>query len=137
MSHFGLCLQSEGIAALHDLCDVLDNTKADPFPVLYQPYTAIVEDDNIGLPIKAGLPLPTWHYDWLSQPDVDTLLGYDGQQVYVRTEKHTGQIKSFATFLAYCVITSIGEPILTDGGIPFLPQRRGPIDIEYRAAVEQ
>lgn len=136
MSHFQLCKQSDGLAAITDIAVLFDNTQADPFPVTYQPWTDVPADDNLGRPIRAGLPLARWHYDWLSQPDVDVLLDLEGP-VYVRTEKRIGRIRAFAIFAADLVVTDIGEPLLSEGGTSFLPQRRGPIEIEYRNGVEQ
>lgn len=136
MSHFQLATSSAGIAGLTDLDVLLDNTGADPWPVSYQPYTEVVAADNLGHNIKAGLPVAHWHWDWLSQPDIDVLLGYEGN-VYVRTEKITGRIRAFAVFAGYMQEPQIGDAILPDGGIPFFPQRRGPVDVDFIALVEQ
>lgn len=130
MSHFQLCKKSDGVGALADLCDILYVTQADPWPVTYFPYSEISGQDNLGHNIKSGDPLGHWHWDWLSQPDVDALLGYEGE-VYVRTEKRRGTIRNFVTFDAYMQEPQIGEPILATNGKPFFPQARGPIDVDF------
>lgn len=130
MSHFQLCLKASGVAALTDIDVLLDNTKTDPFPALYQPYSEISGQDNLGHNIKSGDPVAHWHWEWLSQPDIDTLMGFEGN-VYVRTEKREGLIRKFAVFDAYMQEPQIGEPILPENGIPFYPQRRGPVDVDF------
>lgn len=136
MSHLRLCKKSDGVANLVDIDVLLDTAKADPHPVTYQPWTDVPGDDNLGAPIRAGYPLARWHWDWLPQPDVDILLGYEGS-VYVRTDKRTGTIREHATFEATLVISDIGEPIRFENGIPDVPQARGPVDVEFRMLVEQ
>ncbi len=135
-SHYQLCLKADGLAALASLDQILYVTQADPFPATYLPYTKIVEQDNLGHNIKAGLPTAHWHWEALSQPDIDALLAYEGE-VYVRTEKREGVIRKFAIFEAYMQEPVIGDPILPENGVPDYPQKRGPIDIDFIALVEQ
>lgn len=131
MSHYQLCLKSNGVGALADLCDILTQTQADPWPVLYLPYAELVGDDNLGRHIKAGPPTAHWHWDWLAQPDVDALLDYSDKDVYVRTEKRDGTIRDFQVFDAYMQEPTLGEPILPQNGVPALGQCRGPIDVDF------
>ncbi len=135
-SHLKLAKRADGVAALMPIDEILFNTRAEPFPVNYQPWTDASTDDNLGRPNRTGFPLGRWHFEWLSQPDVDTLLGYEGE-VYVRTEKRTGLIRELKNFAADLVITDLGDPILPENGVPEYPQRRGPIEVEHRNMVEQ
>lgn len=134
MSHFQLATYASGTAGLKPLEEVLYHTQTDPFPATYQGWTDVPGDDNLGRPIRAGYPFATWHWEWLSQRDVDTLLGYEGQ-VYFRTEIRSGQIRSFGYFSADLVVTDIGEPVAPANGPPFYPQPRGPIECEFRNLV--
>lgn len=134
MSHFQLCKFSDGVSALADLDVLLDDSKADPFPATYAPYAEIVGTDTYGQPVKMGLPTAHWHWDWLPQVDVDTLLDTEGH-VYVRTELRTGNIRSFDIFDAYLVVADIGEPMRSENGTPFYGQARGPIEIDFTSMV--
>lgn len=130
MSHFQLGTLTVGCSGMQDLDAILYESQADPSPVTYQPYTEVSGQDNLGHNIKSGNPVAHWHFEWLSQPDVSRLMAYEGY-VCVRTEVRTGTIREFKTFYGYMQEPEIGEPILPEGGVPFHPQARGPIDVDF------
>lgn len=134
MSHYQLGALSSFCTTMVPLDEILFESQADPFPATYQPYTEISGQDNLGINIKSGDPVIHWHFEWLPQPDVVRLMAYEGW-VCVRTEVRNGLIRAFATFQAYMQELQIGEPILPEGGMPFHPQIRGPIDADFISAV--
>lgn len=135
-SHFGLCAYASGVSALARLDSLLDETGADPFPATYQAYAEIVGVDSVGQPVKLGLPVAHWHWDWLAQRDLDKLLDMEGH-VYVRTETRTGDIRAFAIFAGYLVVSEIGEPLKPENGQPFYGQARGPVEIDLVSLIAE
>lgn len=130
MSHYQLGVLSSFCTTMVPLDQILFESRADPFPATYQPYTEISGQDNLGHNIKSGDPSAHWHFEWLSQPDLDRLMAYEGY-VCVRTEVRTGLIRKFEVFQAYMQEPQIGEPIMPEGGVPFHPQMRGPVDVDF------
>lgn len=134
MSHYRLTTQALGVNTLADIDAILDFTKTDPYPVMYQEYTDVLEQDNLGIPIEAGLPRASWHWDWLPQTDIVALFGICPDAsipVYVRTRKNTGLRYDYVIFTATMLRPRIGDMILPETGEPFFPQRRGPVDVDF------
>lgn len=134
MSHYRLTTQALGINTLADIDVILELTKTDPYPVIYQEFTDTVDNDNLGIPIEAGLPRASWHWDWLPQVDIVALQGIcsgASAAVYVRTRKNTGLKYDYVIFTATMLRPRIGDMILAEHGEPFYPQRRGPVDVDF------
>ena len=134
LSKFRICLQSDGIAAMRPLSDLI---LAEPNRALYQPFTNIVGKNGIGHNVEAGFPFARWEFDWLPQTDIDVLQGYEARDVFIQTEVQTGVIRQFRVFACYAqrlVLGEINRRVAYDGQ-DGLRQRR-PVTMEFYGLVD-
>lgn len=134
MSHFGICKYADGLAALARLEEVVFEAETDPLST-YQPYTDTPGTNTLGVPIKAGLPVASWAWDWLPQADAARLADYEGS-VYLRTDTREGGIRKFKTFSGTMLELERGDHIISTTGIPFFKQCTGPIAARFVNLVE-
>lgn len=138
MSHYRLTTQALGVGTLTAVDVLLPLTQADPYPVSYQEFAEVVDNDNLGIPIEAGLPRASWHWDWLPQADIQALLDIcpsTSAAVYLRTRENSGLDYTFAIFTATMLRPRIGDPILSEFGPPIYPLPRGPVDVDFISLV--
>ena len=95
-----------GTGALADIRTIVDDLAAKPFPAPFTPYTAIVGVDLNQAPIKQGLPVCSWHWDFMTQADYVALSAFEGA-VYIKTRTDQG---TWAVYSATMVITQIPNP---------------------------
>lgn len=131
MSHYRLGTYAAGLAAIKSIDDIV---VAEPYPITYLEYTEVVDVDNLGIPIEAGLPRASWHWDWLPQADLEalaTLCPGASVAVYVRTRQNIGVRYQYQIFTATMLRPRVGDMIQSEAGEPYYPQRRGPVDIDF------
>ncbi|CAG0948030.1 hypothetical protein ANRL1_04843 [Anaerolineae bacterium] len=115
---FRIATLAQGVAGLTDVREIFSES-IQPFPAPFQNYAEIVGNDLNSAPIKLGLPVCHWHFEWLYRDDYALLAAYEGT-VYIETDKGAGV---FGVYLAVMGIPKEPEPL--QGGTC------GPVDIEF------
>mgnify|MGYP001236361279 CR=1 FL=1 len=103
---YQLCHYSDTVSGLANIITIVDDVAATPFPATFTPYTAIVGTGLNLATIKQGLPMATWHWDFLTQADYNALMHFEGE-VFICTRTDQG---TFANYSGTMVMGGVPNP---------------------------